>query len=90
MSRRTRTLRLLSWVVLVVGAAGAVLLVATSRETVETTRTIFGHATLRFQDVEVRISVAKIALALASLALSGFLWALGRAVADLADAAYAG
>jgi hypothetical protein len=37
------------------------------------TRTIFGHATLTYQDVEVRVSVAKIALGLASLVLGGFL-----------------
>jgi multidrug resistance efflux pump len=47
MTRRARTLRLLSWAMLVAGAAGAVLLWATAGETVETTRTIVGHATLR-------------------------------------------
>jgi hypothetical protein len=87
MTRRARTLRLLAWVALVVGAAGAVLLWVTARETVETTRTIFGHATLRFRDVEVRVSVGKIALGLASLVLGAFLWAFGRVVADIADAA---
>jgi hypothetical protein len=85
MTRRARTLRLLSWVVLVAGVAGAVLLWASARETVETTRTIVGHATLRFQDVEVRISVTKIALGVASLVLAAFLWAFGRVVADIAE-----
>jgi hypothetical protein len=87
MTRRTRTLRLLSWAMLVAGAAGAVLLWATARETVETTRTIVGHATLRFKDVDVHVSVTKIALGLASLLVGAFLWAFGRALADIADAA---
>jgi hypothetical protein len=87
MTRRVRTLRLMAWVVLAAGAAGAVLLWATARETVETTRSIVGHATLTFQDVEVRISIAKIALGLASLVLGAFLWSFGRVVADIADAA---
>jgi hypothetical protein len=88
MTRRARTLRLLSWVVLVAGVAGAVLLWATARETVETTRTIVGHATLRFQDVEVRVSIARIALGVASLVLGAFLWAFGRVLADIAEAAH--
>jgi hypothetical protein len=89
MTRRARTLRLLSWVVLVASVAGAALLWATARETVETTRTIVGHATLRFQDVDVHVSVTKIALGVASLVLGGFLWAFGRVLADIADAAHA-
>ncbi len=86
MNRRARTLRILAWVVLVAGATGAVLLWGTARETVETTRTIFGHGTLRYQDLEVRVSFGKIALGLGSLVLGGFLWAFGRVVADIADA----
>ena len=87
MTRRARALRLLSWAMLVAGAAGAILLWATARETVETTRTIVGHATLRFKDVDVYVSVTKIALGLASLLVGAFLWAFGRVLADIADAA---
>jgi uncharacterized membrane protein YedE/YeeE len=85
---RARALRLLAWIVLVTGAAGAVLLWATARETVETTRTIVGHATLRFQDVDVHVSVTKIALGVASLVLGAFLWAFGRVLADIAETAH--
>jgi hypothetical protein len=74
--------------VLVAGVTGAILLWATAREVVETTRTIVGHATLRFRDVDVHVSVTKIALGVASLVVGGFLWALGRVVADIADAAH--
>jgi predicted SpoU family rRNA methylase len=86
MRRPARALRILSWVVLVAGAAGAILLWVTAREAVETTRTIYGHGTLRFQDVDIHLSVTKIALGAASLILGAFLWAVGRAVAGMAEA----
>ena len=86
MRRPARTLRILSWVVLLAGAGGAVLLWVTAREAVETTRTIYGHGTLRFQDVDVYLSVTKIALGAASLIVGAFLWAVGRAVAEMAEA----
>ncbi len=78
-----RALRILAWAILVAGMAGAILLWAAAREAVEVTRRIYGHASVTFQDVEVRISVMKVALGFASLLLGAFLWALGRAVADL-------
>jgi hypothetical protein len=87
MTRRARTLRLLSWVVLVAGVAGAVLLWASAREASEMTRTVYGHGTLRFQDVDVHVSLTRIALGVASLVLGAFLWAFGRVLADIADAA---
>jgi hypothetical protein len=90
MTRRARILRLLSWVVLVAGVAGAVLLWASAREAVETTRTVFAHGTLRFRDVDVYLSVTKIALGVASLVLGAFLWAFGRVLADIAHAARPG
>lgn len=49
------------------------------------TRSVIGHARLTFEDVEARWSVAKIAGGVVSLGLGAFLWALGRAVADLTD-----
>lgn len=88
MRRRARTLRLLSWVVFVAGVAGAVLLWASAREAVETTRTVYAHGTLRFQDVDVHVSVTKIALGVASLVLGAFLWAFGRVLADIAEPAH--
>jgi hypothetical protein len=86
MSREVKVLRAMAWVVLVAGLVGAVLLWITAREVVEETRRIVGHATLTFQDLEVRISVLKIALGAAILVLGLFLWALGRVVAGLAEA----
>ena len=88
MMRRARTLRLLSWVVFVAGVAGAVLLWASAREAVETTRTVYAHGTLRFQDVDVHVSLARIALGVASLVLGAFLWAFGRVLADIAETAH--
>lgn len=86
MSRRTRILRAVAWVSLAAGLAGAVLLWISAREVVETTRRVVGHATVTFQDLEVRISLGRIALGLGSLVLGAFLWSLGRVVADVADA----
>ncbi len=80
------TLRVLSWVVLAAGAGAAVFLWVTAPETVETTRRIVGHANLSFQELKVRVSGTKIALGFAGLLLGVFLWALGRVVADLAEA----
>jgi hypothetical protein len=37
--------------------------------------------------VDVHVSVTKIALGLASLLVGAFLWAFGRVLADIADAA---
>ncbi|HEX2031767.1 MAG TPA: hypothetical protein VHL78_10245 [Actinomycetota bacterium] len=81
----TRGLRLLGWAVLAAGVAGAGWLWATARHAVEVTRRVVGHATLTFRDVEVDVSVERIAAGAASLLLGVFLFALGRVVADLAD-----
>lgn len=83
----SKTLRFLGWAILAAGVAGAALLWLTARETVEVTRRVIGHATLTFQDLEVEVSVTKIALGAASLLLGIFLWALSRVVAELADQA---
>ena len=83
MNRNARSLRILSWALLVAGVVGAIMLWATAREAVETTRRIYGHATVTFQDLETRISVTKVALGFASLLVGAFLWTLGRTVADL-------
>jgi hypothetical protein len=85
-SRRTRILRAAAWAALLTGLGGAVLLWVSAREVVEITRRIVGHATVTFEDLEVRISVARIALGVGSLVFGAFLWSLGRVVAELADA----
>jgi hypothetical protein len=79
--RAARWLRLLSWAVLLAGAAGAILLWVSARETSEVTRVIHGHAALTFRDLEVTYSVAKIALGFGSLILGTYLGALGRVIA---------
>ncbi len=78
-------LRILSWAVLGAGVAGAGVLWATARQTVEVTRRVIGHARLTFQDVEVDVSVERIVLGAACLLVAGFLWALGRVVAEVAE-----
>jgi hypothetical protein len=75
-----------SWAVLVAGLGGAALLWISAREVVEVTRRVVGHATITFQDLEVRISVARVALGVASLVAGFYLWALGRVLADLTGA----
>jgi hypothetical protein len=80
------SLRVLAGAVLAAGVAGAVFLWLTAPDTVETTRRIVGHANLTFQDLEVRVSGARIALGFASLLAGVFLWAVGRVVADVAEA----
>lgn len=87
MSRRASTLRWMSWIVLLLGAAAAVLMWVSARETVDVTRSVIGHARLTFEDIEVRWSVAEIGGGVLSLGLGTFLWALGRVVADLTDRA---
>jgi hypothetical protein len=82
---RARVLRAMGWVALVAGLAGAVLLWISAREVVETTRRIVGHATVEFQDLDVRISATKIALGVGALVLGAYLWALARVIADLSD-----
>lgn len=83
-------LRVLAGAVLAAGVAAAVFLWLTAAETVETTRRVVGHANLSFQDLEVRVSGARIALGFAGLLVGVFLWALARVVADLAEAARPG
>lgn len=85
MTREAQVLRAMAWVALVAGLAGAAVLWITAREVVEETRRIVGHATLTFQDLEVRISWAKIALGAAALVVGLYLWALARVVANAAD-----
>ena len=86
MSRPTRILRVAAWGALLAGVGGAVLLWVSAREVAEITRRVVGHATITFEDLEVRISLARIALGVGSLVLGAFLWSLGRVVAELADA----
>lgn len=87
MSRDVRLLRAMGWVALTAGLAGAAVLWLTARELVEETRRIVGHATLTFQDLEVRISWAKVALGAGALVVGLYLWALARVVADVAEVA---
>lgn len=75
-------LRLLAWTVLLGGAVGAILLWVSARETSEVVRVVHGHAALTLRDLEVRYSVARIAMGFGSLVLGAYLWALGRVVAD--------
>jgi hypothetical protein len=84
-SGQARVLRAMGWVALVAAIAGAFLLWISAREVLETTRRIVGHGTVEFQDLDVRISVTKIALGVGVLVLGAYLWALARVIADLSD-----